>query len=153
MALAIAVGLAGTVVPVLPGLVLVAGATLVYGLVEGFGAVGTVAFVLIVAVGIAGTVAGFVIPQRSASAGGARRTSILLGAAGAVAGFFLVPIVGVPLGGVLGIYVAERARTGEHDAAWRTTYATVRGFGVATLVQLGAGLVMAAIWVVWVLAG
>lgn len=153
MALAIAVGLAGTVVPVLPGLVLVAGATLVYGLVEGFGAVGTVAFVLIVAVGIAGTVAGFVIPQRSASAGGAPRTSILLGAAGAVAGFFLVPIVGVPLGGVLGIYVAERARTGEHDAAWRTTYATVRGFGVATLVQLGAGLVMAAIWVVWVLAG
>lgn len=151
VAVAMAVGIAGTVVPVVPGLVLVAGAALTYGIVEGFGTVGVVAFALIVAVGLAGEVAGFVIPQRAARAGGAPRSSILLGVAGAAIGFFLVPIVGLPLGGVVGIYLGERTRSGDADAAWRATRATIRGFGVAALLQLAAGLLMAAIWVAWVL--
>lgn len=153
VALAIAVGLAGTVLPVLPGLLLVAGATLVYGAVEGFGTVGTAAAIVIVALGAAGTVAGVVIPQRAAGAGGAPRSSVLVGVAGAIIGFVAVPVVGLPLGGLAGIYLAERARTGEHPVAWRTTRATLRGFGVAALVQLGAGLLMAATWLVWVVVG
>lgn len=152
VALAMAVGIAGTVVPVLPGLVLVAGAALVYGAVDGFGTVGIVASALIVAVGVAGTVAGVVVPQRAASASGAPRSSIFVGAVGAAIGFFVVPIVGLPLGGVVGIYLGERARTGDAGTAWRTTRATVRGFGIAALLQLAAGLLMAAIWVAWVVA-
>ena len=151
VAVAMAVGIAGTILPVVPGLVLVALAALAYGVVEGFGTIGAVAFVLIVVVGVAGTAAGVVVPQRAASAGGAPRSSILIGAVGAALGFFLVPIVGLPLGGVIGIYLGERARSGDAEVAWRTTRATIRGFGVAALLQLAAGLLMAAIWVAWVL--
>jgi len=153
VALAMAVGVAGTVVPLVPGLGLVAAAALVYGVVEGFGTVGTVAFVAILALAAAGTAAGIVLPHRAAGGAGASRSSLLVGAAGAVVGFFVVPVVGLPLGGVLGIYLAERGRTGDHDAAWRTTGAALRGFGLAALAQLGAGLLMVAVWVAWVLAG
>ncbi|HEX4906067.1 MAG TPA: DUF456 domain-containing protein [Acidimicrobiales bacterium] len=151
VAIAIAVGVAGTVVPMVPGLGLIVVATLVYGVVDGFGSTGTVAAALIVAIGVAGTIAGVAIPKRAAGAAGAQRSSLLIGALGAVIGFFAVPVIGLPLGGVAGIYVGERLRTGDGDAAWRATRATVRGFGLATLAQLAAALVMAVIWVVWVL--
>jgi uncharacterized protein YqgC (DUF456 family) len=149
---AMAVGLVGTVVPILPGLVLVAGAALVYGLAEGFGAAGTIAFAAIVGVGIAGTVAGLWLPHRAAGRAGASRQSLLLGAAGGVIGFFAVPVVGLPLGGVAGIYLGERLRTGDGQAAARTTVATLKGFGVAALVQLVAGVVMVLLWIGWVIA-
>jgi hypothetical protein len=135
-----------------PGLGLIVVATLLYGVVDGFGSTGTVAAALIVVIGIVGTVAGVVIPKRAAGAAGATRASLAVGGIGAVVGFFAIPVIGLPLGGVVGIYVSERMRTGDGAAAWRTTLATVRGFGLAALAQLAAALVMAAVWVVWVLA-
>lgn len=152
VAVAMAVGVAGTVVPLVPGLGLVVAAAVAYGVVQGFGAVGVVAILVIALLGLAGTIAGVVVPQRAASSAGAPRRSLLLGAICAVVGFFLVPVIGLPLGGALGIYLAERMRTGTSGAARRTTKATLRGFGLAALVQLSAGLAMAAVWVVWVLA-
>ena len=82
--------------------------------------------------------------------GGAPRRSILIGVVGAVVGFFVVPILGLALGGTLGIYLAERLRTGNSGAAWRTTKGTLKGFGLAALAQLATGLAMAAVWVIWV---
>jgi uncharacterized protein YqgC (DUF456 family) len=152
VAVAIAVGIAGTVVPFVPGLGLVAGAALAFGVVEGFGLVGGVALGVIVALAVAGSVAGIALPRRAAGGAGASRSSLLVGAVGAVIGFFAVPVVGLPLGGAVGIFVAELARSGERAVAWRTTKATLQGFGAATLVQLAAGLAMAVTWVVWVIA-
>ena len=152
VAVAMAVGIAGTVVPLVPGLGLIAAAALAYGLLEGFGAVGAVAFALIAGLAAAGTVAGLVLPKRAAGGAGAPRSSLLVGAVGAVIGFFVVPVVGLPLGGAVGIFVAELARSGDRGVAWRTTVATVKGFGLATLAQLVAGLLMAFVWVFWLLA-
>ena len=152
VAVAMAVGISGTVVPLVPGLGLVAAAALAYGLLEGFGGAGGVAFGVIVALAVAGTAAGVVLPRRAAGGAGAPRSSLLLGALGAVIGFFAVPVVGLPLGGAVGIYAGELVRSGDRTVAWRTTKATLKGFGLATLVQLGAGLAMAAVWVVWVVA-
>lgn len=153
VAVAMAVGIAGTVVPLVPGLGLVAGAALVYGIVEGFGGVGVVCFAVIVGIAAAGTAAGIVLPKRAAGGAGAPRTSLLVGAVGAVIGFFAVPVVGLPLGGAIGIFVGELARSGDRAVAWRTTLATLKGFGLATVAQLGAGLAMSVVWVVWVVAG
>ena len=152
VAIAIAVGVAGTVVPLVPGLGLVAGAALAYGIFEGFGVGGGIAFGVIVALAVAGSAAGVVLPRRAAGGAGAPRSSLLVGALGAVIGFFALPIVGLPVGGAVGIFVGELARSGDRAVAWRTTKATLKGFGAATLVQLAAGLAMAMTWVVWVVA-
>ena len=64
--------------------------------------------------------------------------------------FFVVPVVGLPLGGALGVYIGERLRLDDGAAAWATTKATLKGFGVATLVQFAAALAMTFTWVAWV---
>jgi hypothetical protein len=153
LALVMAVGAVGTVVPLLPGLALIWAAGLVYGLDQGFDALGVVSFGGMTALAAAAAVAGYVVPHRRAAGAGASRTSVWLGVAGAVIAFFVVPLVGLPLGGVLGIYVGERLRTGDASAAWRATRATIAGFGLAALVQFAAALGMIALWVVWVVVG
>jgi uncharacterized protein len=152
LALVMAIGAVGTVVPLLPGLALIWAAALVYGLARGFGVVGVVSFALITGLAAGATVAGYVVPRRRAVGAGATGATVWLGIAGAVIGFFAVPIVGLPLGGVVGIYVGERLRTRDPALAWRATRATLAGFGLAALVQFGAGLGMIAVWAVWVVA-
>jgi uncharacterized protein YqgC (DUF456 family) len=150
VALAMAVGVVGTVVPVLPGLAVVWGAALAYGLAEGFEAVGTVAFVLITAMAVGGTLAGWILPKRAAEAAGAHRQSIWLGIVLAIAGFFVIPVVGLVVGGLAGLYAGEYQRTHDHAIAWQATRRTVVGFGLAALVQFLAALAMVATWAVWV---
>ena len=152
VAVAMVVGAVGTVVPLVPGISLVWGAGLVYGLGEGFGAVGAGAFAAMTVLAAAATVAGYVVPKRRATGAGASGRSVWLGIIGAVVGAFTVPVVGLPLGGVLGIYVGEYLRTSDTSASWRATRATVAGFGIAALVQFGAALAMIAAWVAWVVA-
>ena len=67
VALAMAVGVAGTVVPLVPGLGLVWLAALAYGLVDGFGVVGSIVFVTISAMAVAGIVAGIAVPHHAAA--------------------------------------------------------------------------------------
>jgi uncharacterized protein YqgC (DUF456 family) len=151
VAVAMAVGLVGTIVPVVPGLVLIWAAALGYGIAEGFGGPGAFLFGVITIVGLGGVVAGIVLPNRAAGAAGAGRWSLLLGAALGVAGFFLVPVVGLPLGGALGIYLGEHLRTRDPAVAWRATVATLKGFGLAAAAQFGAGLAMVLLWLGWVI--
>jgi uncharacterized protein len=142
VALAMAVGVVGTVVPLVPGLALVWAAVLAYGLIEGFGTIGTVAFSLVTVFAIAGALAGWVVPARVAGAAGAARSSIVLGLVAAIVGFFVLPVVGLPVGGVAGVYAG----------ALQPTRATIAGFGLAALVQFALALAMTVTWVVWVLA-
>jgi uncharacterized protein YqgC (DUF456 family) len=127
-------------------------AGLVYGLAEGFGTVGTVAFAVMTLLAVAGAIAGWVVPQRAAGKAGAARSSTVVAAACAVVGFFVVPVVGLPLGALAGLYLAELRRTDASATAWRTTRATLVGFGLAALVQFTVGVVMALVWAVWVVA-
>jgi hypothetical protein len=146
-----AIGAVGTIVPLVPGISLVWGAGLVYGLDRGFGTLDVVAFAMMTGLAAAATVAGYVVPKRRATRAGASRATVWLGVAGAVVGFFVVPVVGLPIGGVLGIYVGERLRTGDTIAAWRATRAAITGFSIAVLVQFAAALSMIAVWAVWVI--
>jgi hypothetical protein len=61
-------------------------------------------------------------------------------------------VIGLPLGAVAGVYAAEHHRTGDAAGAWRSTKSAIVGFGIGTLIEMGAGLAMVAIWVVWAIA-
>lgn len=151
--LAMALGVVGTIVPFLPGLPIVWAAALVYGLFGGFGPTGWLCFGLITVLFGIGMLAGIVLPKRRLEAAGAPRSTMLAGAALAVIGFFVVPVVGLPLGGALGVWLAERARLGEGPAAWASTRQVLIGFGTGALAQVGAGGAMVVLWVAWVLLG
>jgi len=61
-------------------------------------------------------------------------------------GFFVVPVVGLILGFVLGVYTAERVRLGSHATAWPSTMHALKAVGLSILIELAAGLLLAAAW-------
>lgn len=147
---AIAVGVAGTLLPLIPGLGLVWLAAVVFGLVEGFGVVGWVAIVVITGLAVFGIVAGVRVPQRTAAAGGIGWRGQLIALALAVVGFFVIPVVGAGVGFVGGIYLVARSK--EPARAWQVTKATLRSLFVAAGVQFVTALAMAGTWLIWAVA-
>jgi uncharacterized protein YqgC (DUF456 family) len=145
VAIACMAGIVGVVVPVLPGDIVIGGAILVWAMVER-SAVSWVVAVVAVAVLVAGHVLTVLVPGRRMTAAGVPRGVLLAGAALGVAGFFLVPVVGLPIGFVLGVYLAEIARLREHGPAWATTVEAMKGTGLAVLIGLLASVLATALW-------
>jgi len=139
------VGLVGVVVPVLPGLLLVWAAGVAWAWIGGGAAAWAVAGVLTVLL-VVGTVVKYALPARSATGTGAPRSTLVAGAAGALVGFFVIPVVGVVVGGVGAVYLAERSRLGAHGPAWRSTRAVLVGIGLGLLVELATAVVMIGVW-------
>lgn len=148
--LAIAVGIAGTLLPILPGLGLIWIAALVFGILEGFGLGGWTAMAVITGLAIAGTAAAIRVPQKAAAAGGISWKGQLLAVALAIVGFFVVPVVGAPIGFVAGVYLVARRR--DPTRAWEVTRSTLRSLLVAAGLQFGAAIGMALTWLVWAVA-
>jgi uncharacterized protein YqgC (DUF456 family) len=148
VALAILVGLVGVVVPVLPGLVLVLVAVLVWAVDVGGGTAWTV-FGLATAVLVAGTVVKYAVPGRRLKSSGIPASTTWFGIALGVVGFFVIPVVGLVIGFVLGVYHAEHRRVGA-AAARPSTQQALRAVGVSILIELAAGILAALVWVVGV---
>lgn len=150
VALAIAVGIAGIIVPVLPGTILVLGAILVWAL-----DVGTTTGWAVLAVStlllVGGTVVKYLVPGRRLKASGVPNRTLLAGALLAFIGFFVIPVVGMFIGFVLGVYVAERARVGG-PLAWPSTKGALHAVGVSILIELAAAFLAATAWAVGVAA-
>jgi uncharacterized protein len=149
--LAMAVGIVGTVVPFLPGLGLVVVAAVMYGFVVGWDAVGFVSLGVILVLGAAGAAARIFLADRSSTRGGAPRRSLLIASVAAVVGFFVIPVVGLLVGAAAGLVVAEYQRTHSWSAAWRSSQVTIVGFSTGVLVEMAAGVLMALVWLAWVL--
>jgi len=147
VAVAMAVGIVGTVVPVVPGLVLVWAAGLAYGLGAGFGPVGVAAFAVMTVLAVAGVVAGWVVPHRAAGRAGAPRLSMAVAAVCAVVGFFVVPVVGLFLGFVLGVFLAEVTRLKSSRLAWPSTWRAIKAVGFSMMIEIFAGMCILAVWV------
>jgi uncharacterized protein len=143
--LAILVGLVGVVVPVLPGALLVWAAVLVWALVTQTTLGWVVLAVATVSVAVVQVVK-YLVPERRLRQAGVPRRTVVVGGLLGLAGFFLIPVVGLVVGFVVGVYAAERHRMGEHDAAWRATWLAVRVAGLSVVIELGGTLVAALGW-------
>ena len=111
VALGIAVGLVGVVVPVVPGALLVWAAILVWSIDVGTATGWTV---LAAATGIiaGGQVVKYTIPGKQLRARGVPNRSLVIGGLVGIVGFFVVPVVGLFIGFGLGVYASEYQRVG-----------------------------------------
>ena len=150
VALAIAVGIAGIIVPVLPGTLLVLGAILVWSVQVGT-STGWAVFAVATLLLVGGTVVKYLVPGRRLKASGVPNRTLLVGALLAFVGFFVIPVIGMFIGFVLGVYLAERARVGGGQA-WPSTVAALKAVGVSILIELVAAFLAAVTWVVGVVA-
>jgi uncharacterized protein len=61
-------------------------------------------------------------------------------------GFFVIPVVGLFVGFVLGVWLAEWARLRDPRRAWPSTKQALKAAGLSMLIELAAGLAIAAVW-------
>lgn len=149
VAVAIAVGLLGIVVPILPGALLVLAAILVWAAELG-GSTAWLVFALAAALIVVGAVLKYVVPGRRLKEAGIPARTQWTGVALAVPGFFVIPVVGLFIGFVLGVYLAERQRLGS-AAAWPSTRSALRAVGLSILIELVSTTLAAGVWVAGVL--
>lgn len=149
--LVMAVGLVGIVVPVLPGSLLIVGAAALWALEVG-GAGTWVLVAYMAAVVAAGTVVKYQVPGRELAALEVSRRTWAIALVLAVVGFFVVPVVGLVLGFVLGVYLGQRGDHGSHAAAWASTRRVLGGVGRGIAIEFAAGLVAVTTWVIAVIA-
>jgi len=147
---AILVGLAGVLLPMLPGLLLCWGAVLVWALVERTAVAWTV---LVVATLLFATsqVVKYLVPGRRLRSAGVPWGSVAAGGVVAMVGFFVIPVVGAVAGFVGGVYGAERLRLHTHAAAWPSTVRALQAVGLSVLIELVAGLLIGTVWLAAVL--
>ena len=150
--IAMLVGLVGTLLPILPGILLMWVAAVGYGVAVGFDVFATLVLVLISGLTVAAVIVGAVVPKRAAADSGASTSSQIAAAIGAVIGFFAIPFIGVVVGAVVGIGLAEWYDKRDWPAARSSTIAIAKGFGVSALVQFGLGSVILIVWLPWAYA-
>ena len=147
VALIMLVGLIGIVVPVLPGLLLVWAAVLLWAN-EMQTASGWVVLGIATTMALSGFLLQYLLPGRHLHMAGVTRSTTLAGAGLAVVGFFVIPVVGAFVGFALGIYLFERVKLGAHPAAWLSTKHALKAIGLSMGIELLTGMAIAGTWVI-----
>lgn len=145
---AIVVGILGVIIPMLPGLVLCWAGVLVWALFGDGGWGKWVVLAVASAILLAGIAVKYLLPGRNLKRAGVPNRSLLLGGALGLVGFFVIPVVGLVIGFVFGVYLAEQMRHHDSRLAWQSTKHALKAAGVSMLIELTAGLSIAAVWVV-----
>ena len=143
---AVVIGLVGIFVPVLPGSVLILGAILVWTLEEGSPSAWLV-FAVSATFLVLGAIVKYVVPGRRLKTAGVPNRTLWAGALLGLVGFFVIPVVGLFIGFVAGVYLAESRRLGR-DLAWPSTKHALKAVGLSLLIELAAALLAASVWFV-----
>lgn len=145
------VGLVGIVLPMLPGLLLVAGAAAVWGIEHG-GPGGYTLVGIVLALYLAGLLTQYLIPGRRMRAAGVPTRTLLVGLAVGIVGMFVIPVAGLFVGFPLGIYLMENARLRDNRLAWGATKHALRAVGLNILIELATAVFIIGAWAISVWA-
>lgn len=139
------VGIVGTIFPILPGALLCAAAIVVWGFVYGGHAWWFVGIaVIIVALG---ALLKYLIPGKRLKSSGVPWWVLTVGAIGGIIGFFLIPVVGIFIGFIVGVYLAELVRLQSWSLAWPTTVEAMKAAGLSMMIDLASAVFATAVWV------
>jgi len=146
------VGLVGSVVPALPGTILIFAGALLHGVAYGLEPIGPWRLGLLAVL----TVLAYALDYAAGALGVRRFGGSGWATAGAVVGaivgiFFSLP--GLILGPLVGAIVAEYAYTRKLDTSARAALGTVVGLLVGAVAKVGIGLVMIGLVLFWVWRG
>ncbi len=147
------IGLAGTVLPALPGLTLMWIGALGYGLFVGFETWGIVIFAVMTVLTIIGEASGYFFAQAGAAQTGASGWAIAASVVLGIVGLFVIPVVGGLIGAVLGVFLVEYYRRRNIKEAWKATTGTLWGMGLSFGLQVAIGVMLLALWGAWVFLG
>lgn len=145
--LAMLVGLVGIVVPVLPGLALINAAVLVWALYDR----GTAAWVALgtcLVLWAAAFVLQYLVPGKRLVAAGVPTWVLAVSGLAGVVGFFVVPVVGLPLFFVGGVYLLQSARARHLGRSMGSTWQAIIAVLTSQAIELTAGVLCVVTFVV-----
>ena len=142
---AFGIGLLGSVVPVIPGTLIIWAGTLFYAWpVDRFDSFSPLVFALITLVAFIAGTADIWLPLLGAKSTGAPWRTLVVGLLGAVAGTFLLPlpIFGTIVGYGAGILLGEYLRLHAWRPALKATFGGVIGWGLSAAVELIGSVIL-----------
>jgi uncharacterized protein YqgC (DUF456 family) len=145
-ALLVLAGLAGSVLPALPGVPLVFGGLLLAAWADDFTRVGAVTLVLLGLLTLASFAIDFAATAMGAKRVGATKLAVVGAALGTLGGLFLGP-PGLVLGPFVGAVIGEMLSHGQWQQATRAGIATWMGLLFGTLTKLALVFTMLGIFV------
>ena len=143
--LAFVVGLLGTILPVIPGLIVIwLGALYYAAVVVGFELFSPWVFVLITIISLVAGTANIWLAALGAKTTGASWRTLIIGFIGAILGtFFLpIPLVGTIVGYAAGLVLSEYVRLGDLRPALKSAFGGMVGWGISTVFEFVGGLAM-----------
>ncbi len=150
--LAILVGVAGTIIPVLPGSILIGLSLLAWALWGGAGTTGWVVFGIGLVFVLAGMAASAVLTGRKLKEHSIPSRSVVVGLVLGVAGMFIIPVVGLFVGFAAGLLLSELQRTRVFGTAMASSWAALKATGLGMIAEFGLACLAASTWVIglWV---
>jgi uncharacterized protein YqgC (DUF456 family) len=142
-------GLFSLLIPILPGLVIIWVAGLVYGLVNGFNLVGGILFAVMTVLMIGGSLVDNVMMGTKARQTGASWIAIGVALVAGVVGSLVWPPLGGLFAAMLGIFLVEFYRLRDWRKALDSTRGLAVGCGWAVVVRFLIGMVMVGLYVIW----
>jgi len=141
------IGLLGVILPLVPGIVLVYLAALLYAVIEGFAKIGPITLAVLTVLAVVGVTADLWVSSLGAKVGGASVWALLGGLVLGLVGLIFFSLPGAIVGSVAGVIAVEMWRVGD----WRKVLKSGGGWLLSTVVQLSIALIMIAIflWQVW----
>lgn len=140
----ILLGLLAIVFPVLPGGLLI---VVAIGVWAGFvGGWAWAVFAAATAVIVLGEIVKYFVAGHSLRSAGIPNRTIAVGGVLGIVGFFVVPVIGLFIGFVLGAYTAELVRTRSGGSAWRGAVSASKAAVITMGIELFAALVASGIW-------
>lgn len=149
---AILVGVAGTILPVLPGSILIGLSLLAWAMWGGAGTTGWVVFAIGLVFVLAGMAAAAILTGRKLKQHSIPSRSVAVGLVLGVAGMFLIPVVGLFVGFAAGLLLSELQRTRVLSSAVASSWAALKATGMGMLAEFGLACLSASTWVIglWV---
>ena len=149
--LCMATGLLGTIIPILPGIILMWATGLTWTIMDGGGWMRWLLFTFMTILTIIATLASVKIPAKKISQLETPRGTLIVASLFGMAGFFVIPVLGLPIGFILGIFLWNLIHSREFHRALQTTWQSAKSFGQVALIQLLCGLGIVGMWLIGLL--
>jgi len=145
------IGLLGVILPLVPGILLVYLAALLYAVIEGFAKIGPITLAMLTVLAVVGVTADIWVSSLGARVGGASVWALLGGLGLGLVGLIFFSLPGAIVGAVAGVVAVEMWRVGDWQEVLKSGGGWLIGWLLSTVVQLSIALIMIAIflWQVW----
>ena len=138
----ILIGIAGAIIPMVPGIPLVFAAIAAYGWIEGFNTIGIKYIIVLAAITVFSLLVDYLSSYLGAKYMGAGKGGQIGAVIGVILGIFILPPLGIFIGPFLGAWIGELISGKDYKEAAKNALGTIIGLFTGMLFQLIVSIIM-----------